>query len=156
MVPPERTASIACVRLFIPARPCFGLPPAHSKTMSAPLPPVRSLMHCYGILLRSIDHVIGPEFPRHGACFRANIDSNDASRAADTRDLHAFQSHAALPEDRDGITDPHACGFDGRNAVAERLKTCGFTVGDSDRQRVSAQFQAEQHIPRNSPVAEIR
>ena len=85
---------------------------------------------CYGILLRSIDHVIGSEFARHRACFGANIDSNDTPGAADTRNLHAFQSHAALPEDRDGVSDPHACGFDGRNAVAERLKARGLTVGD--------------------------
>jgi hypothetical protein len=85
----------------------------------------------YGILLRRVDDVIGPEFPRHGTCFRADIDSDDASRSADTDDLHAFESHAALPKDRDGITHPHACGFHRRNAVAEGLKAGGFTVRDS-------------------------
>ena len=82
------------------------------------------------ILLRRIDHVIGSKFARHRACFGANIDSDDTSGAADTCNLHAFQAHAALPEDRDGVTDSDTCGLDGSNAVTERLKARGLTVRD--------------------------
>ena len=36
ILPPERTASIAWTSVCWPANPYLGLPPAHSKTTSAP------------------------------------------------------------------------------------------------------------------------
>ena len=99
ILPPERTASIACNSVRLPARPCLALPPAHSKTTSAPIPPVRSESWPRRRTLWRSERGRPPARLRHRAGLVANVNGNDQSGAADAGDLHALQAHAALAQD---------------------------------------------------------
>ena len=145
-LPPERTDSIAWCNDRVPARPCFGLPPAHSKTTSAPLPPVSSRIDATGSSLAGIDRDVRAELARDLARLVAHVDGDDQPCPARPGDLQAFEPHAPLPEDRDRITDVDSGRLDGRHAVAQGLQAGGFAVRDAIVHLHEGDFRQERPL----------
>ena len=74
--------------------------------------------------------MVRAEFAGDLARLVTHIHGDDHARAAEARDLQAFQTHAALAEDHHRVSDPQLCRLHGCHAVAEGLQTRCFAVGD--------------------------
>ena len=131
ILPPERTASIACISVWCPASPCFGLPPAHSKTTSAPLPPVRSRMAATGRRTRGRSGRDRPRAPRHAARLVAHVDGDE--QPAPLSRAICRHSSPMLPCPKIATVSPsrNVGRLDRRDAVAQRLQAGGLAVGDA-------------------------
>ncbi len=111
ILPPERTASIACSKRAVAGQALLGAAAGalEHDVGADSLGQIADRGH--DVALRRVQGMVGPQLARHGAGLVAHVDRDDQSGAAGPGNLHALQAHAPLPQHDDRVADRESGPF---------------------------------------------